>query len=87
LHGGRVALLAIAQGLLHASPFGYVADATDQPDRATRRVADRQTMVLDPSIIAVARLDAVFARHLGSLSPEALAQRVAIGFGVVGMDP
>ena len=87
LHGSRVALLAVAQGLLHASSLGHIADATDEPNRAPRRVADRQTMVLDPSIIAVARLDAVFARDLGTLAPEAFAQRVAIGFGMVGMNP
>ena len=87
LHGIRVALLAVAQGLLHASSLGHIADATDEPNRAPRRVADRQTMVLDPSIIAVARLDAVFARDLGTLAPEAFAQRVAIGFGMVGMNP
>jgi hypothetical protein len=31
LHGGRIALLAVAKSLFHASPSSHITDATNQP--------------------------------------------------------
>src|SRR5579872_2015366 len=87
LHGGRVALLAVAKCLLHTSPCSHIADATNEPDYASRRVTDRQPTVLDPLIVPIARFDAIFARDLGGFSPEAFPQRVAVDLGFVWMNP
>ena len=67
--------------------MSHIADATNEPDRASRRIANWQPTVLDPSVVSIARLDAVFARDLDGFPPEAFPQRVAVDFGIIWMNP
>ena len=70
LHGGRVALLAVAKCLLHASPCSRIADAANEPDRASRCVGRRPRSSTHQTV-SIARLDAIFARDRCGFPPEA----------------
>src|SRR5262245_6204322 len=86
LHGQCIALLAVAQGLFRLPAAADVADGADQPNCPSRRVADRQSMILDPAIGLVSGPDAVLALYLQRALLEAVSHRRAVGFHVFRMN-
>src|SRR5205814_8888038 len=61
-------------------------DRADTPARAARAAADRQPVVLDPTILAAAQQDAVFAGHPWRPALEASPQRASIRLPVIRVD-